>query len=145
MSATRVELLGLYRQLLRHAKRYPSVKRDGLYQTIRLEWRENAKLSDVKSREFQIRSATFGLHKLKEMTDLDPNATAWTVNMDPQKAATSRPRMESLLADFDTTAEEEEQADGPMEENVPPEDMGHVDQMMKIQELDQQMRKNRKR
>eukprot|EP00808_Paulinella_micropora_P024974 g51820.t1 len=84
-SATRVELLGLYRQLLRHAKRYPSVKRDGLYQTIRLEWRENAKLSDVKSREFQIRSATFGLHKLKEMTDLDPNATAWTVNMDPQK------------------------------------------------------------
>jgi len=95
----RLEKLALYRELLREARRFPSMKRDGIVQDIRLEWREKRALGAgagageperERARLAQaIEVAVRGLATLRKYTRLDPRAQSWSVTLeaDPFGAA----------------------------------------------------------
>ena len=82
----RAALLQLYRQLLKNAKIFPSVKRKGIYEDIRIEWREGREVRDPEKREFNIRRAIHGLKTMQKFTLLDPRASSWTIDLSHQVA-----------------------------------------------------------
>jgi Complex 1 protein (LYR family) len=84
---TRFELLMLYRRLLRSAATYPSKKRESLYKAIRLEWRDDAKLTDEIRIRKRIEVAYKGLSQLRQfdevtMTGGNVGSPNWTVTLD---------------------------------------------------------------
>jgi Complex 1 protein (LYR family) len=67
----RFELLMLYRRLLRSAATYPSKKRASIYQAIREEWRDDAKLTDADKIQLRITVAYKGLTQLKQFDEVN--------------------------------------------------------------------------
>mmetsp|Transcript_8292 Transcript_8292/g.25970 ORF Transcript_8292/g.25970 Transcript_8292/m.25970 type:complete len:100 (+) Transcript_8292:31-330(+) len=76
------QLRALYRNLLKQAKVFPSIKRKELYEDIRQEFRENKGLTDEAKIEKEIEKAVRGVQQMAMYTSLDPNASEWTVQMD---------------------------------------------------------------
>ncbi len=77
----RSRVLSLYRVLLKEAKRFPSIKKEGIYQDIRAEFRENASSADpVKVAQF-VEIAEQSLFTMLKYTRLEKNAPAWQVEL----------------------------------------------------------------
>lgn len=69
------------------AGRYPSKKRDSLYETIQLEFRENKGLTDPAKRDEKISEALYGLKHLqmydeRHLTRGRPGSSSWSVSLD---------------------------------------------------------------
>ena len=84
---TRFDLLMLYRRLLRSAATYPSKKRKSIYEAIRLEWRDDAKLTDETRIQQRIQVAYKGLTQLKQfdevtMTGGNIGSPNWSVTLE---------------------------------------------------------------
>ena len=86
MDSSRKALLQVYRQLLRSAQTYPSKNRQGIYNAIRTEWRENASLS-AEEAQVKVSLAYKGLTQLRQfdvhtMTGGNTNSHHWEVNLE---------------------------------------------------------------
>ena len=75
------QVLGLYREILKAAKRFPSIKRDGMVEEIRREFRQNASETDEEARSKQLEVAVTSLGQLRAFTNLDSRAGNWAVKM----------------------------------------------------------------
>ena len=72
----------LYRQILRNAHAFPSIKRDKIVQEIRTSFRENKFETDGAKIEGQISLARKGLSQLMMYTDLRNKEYDWSVDME---------------------------------------------------------------
>jgi Complex 1 protein (LYR family) len=87
---SRSELLMLYRRLLRAAATFPSKKRTSIYQAIRDEWRDDAKLNPTDHEEKiqeRITVAYKGLSQLRQydvmtMTKGNISSPNWSVTLE---------------------------------------------------------------
>ena len=77
--------LHLYRNLLKFAQRYPSIKRKEIIQDIRIEFRENQHLTDTVKIAEQHAMAKHGLEQLAMYCKLDPSQSNWTVHYAKEK------------------------------------------------------------
>ena len=86
MDTSRKALLQVYRQLLRSAETYPSSNRQGIYDAIRKEWRENASMSSDAA-QVKVSLAYKGLSQLQQfdvqtMTGGNTNSHNWEVQLE---------------------------------------------------------------
>jgi LYR motif-containing protein 4 len=84
---SRFELLMLYRRLLRSAAIYPSKKRASIYQAIREEWRDDAKLTDYDKIQQRITVAYKGLSQLRQFDEMTMTggvlgSSNWSVSLE---------------------------------------------------------------
>ena len=79
---TRSALLRLYRDLLAHARRFPSKKRAGIVADVRAEWREKRALRDPARVAHAVEVAVRGLATLRKYTALDARAGDWAVQLE---------------------------------------------------------------
>ena len=79
---TRLELLSLYKSLLLHARKFPSVKRLAIVDDIRAEFRDNATLTDEAKVANCIELGLRGLSTLQKYTSLDKASPSWQVSLD---------------------------------------------------------------
>jgi LYR motif-containing protein 4 len=73
--------LGLYKNILRAAQSFPSIKRTKLIAEIRLGFRENRSLEGVKLNE-ALSVAQKGLSQLSQYSQLPRTKGTWSVNLD---------------------------------------------------------------
>jgi hypothetical protein len=78
----RSSLLRLYRDLLAHARRFPSKKRAGIVADVRAEWREKRALADPARVAHAVEVAVRGLATLRKYTALDARAQEWSVQLE---------------------------------------------------------------
>lgn len=78
----RSEILGLYKELLRHAQKFPSKKRDAIHQDIRLEFREKSKLSDPAAIAHALEVAVRGVGTMGKYTSLNKSSKQWQVKLE---------------------------------------------------------------
>lgn len=71
-------VLSLYRRILKAAKQFPSIKRDGIINDIKLEFRENRHIADSHEREEKIRIAQRSLEELESYVEMHPSKDTWT-------------------------------------------------------------------
>lgn len=71
----------LYRQLLKTVKRFPSIKRDGILQDIRIEFRANKQLTDPDKLQHARKVAVEGLQMMEQYTSLDPKSKEWEIHL----------------------------------------------------------------
>lgn len=76
------KLKSLYRQILREAQRFPSIKRDTLIEDIRAEWRVNSAKTDPAKVSHSIELALRGLETLQKYTNFDKSKNAWKVDLE---------------------------------------------------------------
>jgi len=76
-----VSTLQLYRQIIKAAKLFPSIKRHKLLQDIRLGFRENKELTGAKVAE-HLSIARKGLQQLSQYSLLPRNKGSWAVTME---------------------------------------------------------------
>lgn len=69
----------LYRALLKHGKRYPSLSRDSIVAEIRSEFRRNRGLTDAAQLDKAQQRGMHGLRQMQQYVTLDPAATSWNV------------------------------------------------------------------
>ena len=69
----------VYRVIIREARRFPSIKRDAMVEDIRLEFRENALLTDPDKIKTSVDIAIKGVSQLRAYTGLDTRAPNWAV------------------------------------------------------------------
>lgn len=81
---SRASTLRLYKQILRAAQSFPSVKRLKLIEEIKVGFREHRHLTDVAEIEKQRAVAFDGLGKLSMYSSLSAKTDQWVVNMDKQ-------------------------------------------------------------
>mmetsp|Transcript_66966 Transcript_66966/g.161844 ORF Transcript_66966/g.161844 Transcript_66966/m.161844 type:complete len:111 (+) Transcript_66966:234-566(+) len=77
-----VTVLGLYRRILRNAKVFPSIKRAELVENIRIEFRENASITDPDKLANCYEIAVRGVSQLEKYTTLDPSAPNWELDLE---------------------------------------------------------------
>lgn len=87
MLSDRKSLLELYKKTLRSAKTFPSVNREGIYQSIREEWRMNKNLPEGEKRQRQLAVAYKGLEQLRQfdvstMTKGKIHSHEWQVQLE---------------------------------------------------------------
>lgn len=71
----------LYRHLLKTARYFPSVKKDGIVQDIRHEFRANKGLEDPDKLQQARKIAVEGLQHMEMYTKLDPRSQEWEVHL----------------------------------------------------------------
>ena len=76
--------LHLYRDLLRHAKRFPSKKRDKIVEEIKLSFHANQYETDEVKLKQQLSIAVKGIEQLKMYTTLPQAQSSWTVNLEKE-------------------------------------------------------------
>jgi len=74
-------VLRLYRNVLKAAQRYPSVKRDQLIADIKEEFRSNKYIQDPEELQKKIKIAQEGLGQLKMYTELDRSSNEWSLSL----------------------------------------------------------------
>lgn len=80
--ASKRRVLALYKQLLRDAAHFPSVKRSAIIQDIKLEFREKASLTDPAKVQHAIDVAMQGLGTMQKYTGLDKKSKSWRVSLE---------------------------------------------------------------
>lgn len=77
------EMLLLYRQILRHARHYPSKKRDSIIKEIKDTFHDNKNLTDSTSIQEAIKYARMGLSELRQWTpdNLQSPDGSWSVSL----------------------------------------------------------------
>ena len=86
---SRVEVLRLYRAVLRAAARFPSKKRAFIIEDIKVEFREGAVVTDATLVQRRIAVAQDGLVRLRQYSGLEGAASNWDVSL--AGASTSKP------------------------------------------------------
>jgi hypothetical protein len=81
MSASPAVIRRLYKQILLNAQAFPSIKRDELVSNIKLEFRENAHLTDSEQVKEKLDVAMKGLAQLRSYTGFDDEDPNWSVAM----------------------------------------------------------------
>ena len=76
-------VLHMYRQILRLAKSYPSIKRESVYEEIRLDFRLNKDERDEKKIDQAKQKALFGISHLKKYV-FDMSSPEWVVNLEEE-------------------------------------------------------------
>jgi hypothetical protein len=79
--SSRVEVLRLYRAVLRAAARFPSKKRASIIEDIKLEFREGAVVTDAALVQRRLAVAHDGLVRLRQYSGLERAATDWDVSL----------------------------------------------------------------
>lgn len=77
----RTYVLALYREILRCAKTYPSIKRDQVISNIRAEFRINKAVSDQVQLDQLLDKAEHGLGVLRRYRALDQEASDWQIQL----------------------------------------------------------------
>lgn len=77
--ATREQVLLLYRQILRTAKHFPSVKRDAVIQDIKAEFRDHAVLTDVETIRHHMQVGIRSLEQLEAYSGMMGRAADWSL------------------------------------------------------------------
>jgi len=79
---SRPQLLSLYKQILRSAATFPSSKRRGIIRSIKLDWRDGAKLTDRQKLHAEHTRAVDGLRSLRQYQPLSTSNTgAWNLEL----------------------------------------------------------------
>lgn len=89
--ADRLEVVRLYRRILKLAQRYPSVKRDSIVRDIKTEFHENKALSDAQQVREKVMAARAGIQELSQYAALHPSAASWTVEVGRDALPTAAP------------------------------------------------------
>lgn len=76
------EVLQLYRQIIKHAKVFPSKNRLRILKEIRAEFKENKSLTDPSKVKVEWDKANKGLSQLTMYTSLNPTASHWVVDLE---------------------------------------------------------------
>ncbi len=76
--------LSLYKNILRAAQSFPSVKRNGIIDEIRVTFRANMKLTDENEINKCLSVAVKGLSQLSMYSNLPRKSTNWTVNLEQE-------------------------------------------------------------
>jgi hypothetical protein len=76
------EVLSLYRQIIKHAKVFPSKNRLRILKEIRAEFKDNKSLTDQSKILIEWDKATKGLSQLTMYTSLNRSASSWVVELD---------------------------------------------------------------
>lgn len=75
--------LRLYKDILRAAKTFPSIKRDKIAREIRATFRDNAKLENTEEIEKALAVATKGLSQLNMYSNLRLNKSPnWSITLE---------------------------------------------------------------
>jgi LYR motif-containing protein 4 len=77
--ATKEQVLLLYRHILRAAKHFPSIKKDGLISDIKTEFRDHKQLSDTKEIQHHMQVGIRSLEQLESYSGMDRKANDWAV------------------------------------------------------------------
>jgi hypothetical protein len=77
-----VNLLHLYRVLVKKAKVFPSKNRAGILREIRTDFRKNKNLTDPDKIAKCVAVAVKGVEQLSMYTDLNKSSSHWVVNLD---------------------------------------------------------------
>lgn len=88
MSST--STLNLYRSLLKHAARFPSIKRQKIVDEIKLSFRENRSLIDQAEISKHLDIANKGLEQLSQYTMLNKRSANWEVSLEKQPMPSSK-------------------------------------------------------
>ena len=84
--------LQLYRNILRHAKRFPSIKRNKIVEEIKLSFRANSSETNPDKIKEQLSVATKGLQQLQMYTSLPKTSSSWTINLEKEPMPVNRDR-----------------------------------------------------
>ena len=76
------EILHLYKQIIKHAKVFPSKNRMRILKEIRAEFRENKSLTDHSKIGIEWDKANKGLSQLTMYTSLNRSASHWVVELE---------------------------------------------------------------
>jgi hypothetical protein len=79
-----INLIHLYRNIVKAAKRFPSKKRDKILREIRYEFRKNSTETNPQKIDQSIMLAKKGLGQLSMYSDLSDNRNAWSVTLDQE-------------------------------------------------------------
>lgn len=91
-----LQILRLYRRLLKNAKQFPSIKRDTLYEDIRAEFRDHKNETDPKKLAQCVDAAVRGVKQMEQYTNLSDQHGEWSIQLeeDPLGAAEHKQRQE---------------------------------------------------
>ena len=80
---SKLDLITLYRNIIRHAKVFPSKNRFRILKEIRAEWKENKAMKDTYQLSLSYQKATKGLSQLQMYTNLKrgPQSPDWVVDL----------------------------------------------------------------
>lgn len=82
-SLTRFQTLSLYRQIIKAARAFPSIKRDSIEEEIRLGFRANKDMVEGDDNyRIAMSVAIKGLAQLNQFSKLRKDAVSWEVSMD---------------------------------------------------------------
>lgn len=76
-----VNILHLYRNILRHAQVFPSKNRLGIIREIKATFRENKKMKNTKEVERAVKLGIEGLEQLSMYSSLKSKAGDWSVTL----------------------------------------------------------------
>lgn len=79
--ATQFTVPLLYRHILRAARFFPSIKKEGIIADIKTEFRENKVLKDPVQIKEKMEIAVRGLQELEMYAKLDKKSKDWTVHL----------------------------------------------------------------
>ena len=80
-NSKRVALRALYKQVLRHARVFPSKGRDELVENVRAEFRQNATATDPTFIDQEITRAKEGLRDLQAYTGMVSGRGDWSIQL----------------------------------------------------------------
>ena len=78
---SKTEILSIYKQVLKSAKNFPSIKRNKIIEEIKYTFRANAKLTDKSKIDQQLDVAIKGISQLN-MYNFPKDQSRWTVDLD---------------------------------------------------------------
>lgn len=79
--ARSVQILMLYRHILRAAQRFPSIKREQVLAEIKQEFHKNKDLTDPSRVEKEIQLALRSLEQLEAYTGINRKESDWDVSL----------------------------------------------------------------
>lgn len=86
----RARKLILYKHILRAAQSFPSVKREGIIDEIRVTFRLNMHLTDPQEIHKCLSVATKGLSQLSMYSNLPRKSSNWSVSMEQEPMPRSK-------------------------------------------------------
>ena len=87
-----LNLVHLYRNIIKAAKIFPSKKRDKILQEIRFEFRNNAKETDQIKIDQYVHLAKKGLGQLSMYSNLSSTQGGWSVTLDQEPMPKPQPK-----------------------------------------------------
>lgn len=80
----RLHKLHVYRNVLKLALRFPSIKRDKIVQEIRKSFRDNRTMTNADEIKKNMAIAEKGIEQMAMYANLKPTSSNWTVDMEKQ-------------------------------------------------------------